>query len=47
MNLADRHSDMLIHKIDDLRAVVAKVKQAHPFKVLAMVVLPEHLHAVW
>ena len=47
VNLADRHSDMLIHKIDDLRAVVAKVKQAHPFKVLAMVVLPEHLHAVW
>ncbi|MEO6422549.1 MAG: hypothetical protein ABIR84_07705 [Candidatus Nitrotoga sp.] len=23
------------------------VKVAHPFAVLAMVVLPEHLHAIW
>ena len=47
VNLADRNSDMLIHQIDDLRTVMTKVKQAHPFKVLAMVVLPEHLHAIW
>jgi len=23
------------------------VRQAHPFDIVAMVVLPEHLHAVW
>ena len=47
VNLADRNSDMLIQQIDDLRTIMRKVKQARPFKILAMVVLPEHLHAVW
>ena len=26
---------------------MTRVKHAHPFSILAMVVLPEHLHAVW
>lgn len=46
-NLAERGSDKLVHLIDDLRAVMENVKQAHPFVVLAMVVLPEHPHALW
>ncbi|MFZ1547394.1 MAG: hypothetical protein WAT12_09895 [Candidatus Nitrotoga sp.] len=33
--------------IDDLHAVIKKVKDAYPFVILAMVVLPEHLHAIW
>jgi putative transposase len=47
VNLADRRSDILLRYIDELRAVVNAVKARHPFSLLAMVVLPEHLHAIW
>ncbi len=47
VNLADRKSDTLVRHVDDLRAVINKVKQAHSFSIIAMVVLPEHLHAIW
>jgi putative transposase len=47
VNLAERGSDRLVRYIDDLRAVMGNVKQAHPFATVAMVVLPEHLHAIW
>src|SRR6476620_5119365 len=47
VNLADRRSDILVRYIDELRAVVNAVKARHPFVLLAMVVLPEHLHAIW
>ena len=38
---------MLIEQIQLLRETVAKVKARHPFQIEAMVVLPDHLHAVW
>lgn len=47
LNLADRSSDLLVRHMDDFRAVLAIVKRAHPFALVAMVALPEHLHAVW
>lgn len=47
VNLAERYSDLLVRHIEDLRTIMQKVKQAHPFSVAAMVVLPEHLHAIW
>jgi putative transposase len=47
VNLADRHSDLLTQHIHDLREVINTVKRAHPFVIEAMVVLPEHLHAIW
>ena len=47
VNLAERRSDLLVRHIDDLRAAMKTVKNAHPFAILAMVVLPEHLHAIW
>lgn len=47
VNLAERRSDTLVRHIDGLRAVMTTVKAAHPFSVVAMVVLPEHLHAIW
>lgn len=47
VNLAERHSDLLVRYIEDLRAVTKAVKHAHPFSIVAMVVLPEHLHAIW
>jgi len=47
VNLADRSSGLLVERIDSLRYAVRKVRDAHPFRIVAMVVLPDHLHAVW
>jgi putative transposase len=47
VNLADRGSRVLIEHIDDLRDAVRAVRLAHPFEIVAWVVLPEHMHAVW
>ncbi|KRD77167.1 transposase [Lysobacter sp. Root983] len=47
-NLAQRGANaLLIERIDLLRKTVAAVKARHPFRIVAMVVLPDHLHAVW
>ena len=45
--LADRRSRVLVDHIDDLRHAVATVRERHPFHIDAMVVLPDHVHAVW
>jgi len=47
VNLADRRSRLLVEHITALRQAVRDVKKAHPFEIVAWVVLPEHLHAVW
>ncbi len=47
VNLADRSSRLLTLQIDLLRYSIRKVKQTHPFDIVAMVVLPDHLHTVW
>ena len=48
VNLANRQSDLLVlRQIAVLREVTRIVKQAHPFVIEAMVVLPEHLHTIW
>jgi putative transposase len=47
VNLADRQSNLLVGHIERLRAAYVKVALAHPFKTLAVCVLPEHLHAIW
>lgn len=45
--LAQRGSDLLVSKIDDLRLAVRMTQNNRPFRIDAMVVLPDHLHAVW
>ncbi|WP_341503441.1 hypothetical protein [Gallaecimonas sp. GXIMD4217] len=47
VNLADRSQTLLGDHIKALRSAFARVKRRHPFHVDAMVVLPDHLHAVW
>ncbi len=47
VNLAERDKNTLVDEIDTLREVMGKVKQRHPFKIDAMVVLPDHIHAIW
>jgi putative transposase len=46
--LADRKDNqLLVEHIDELRESIHRVRKRHPFTVDAMVVLPEHLHALW
>jgi putative transposase len=45
--LADRKSDLLVAQIDLLRQAIKTTKAAHPFTINAMVVLPDHIHALW
>ena len=47
VNLADRSSRMLVEQVALLRESVRRVKARHPFDILAWVVLPDHLHALW
>jgi len=47
VNLANRQSRLLVDKIDVLRQSIQTVKQRHPFKIDAMVVMPDHLHAIF
>ncbi|MEN3030212.1 REP-associated tyrosine transposase [Chromobacterium amazonense] len=47
VNLADRRQDYLTRHIDVLRQAVRQVRDRHPFEIVAMVVLPDHFHAVW
>ena len=47
VNLANRKSNLLIEYIDHLRSVMKQGKQQHPIHIDTMVVLPDHLHALW
>ncbi|MDR6228855.1 putative transposase [Pseudomonas sp. SORGH_AS199] len=47
LNLNDRSATLLVDHIGSLKQAVREVKVRHPFDILAMVVLPDHLHALW
>ncbi len=48
VNLAQRHAnDLLLREIKALRAAIRSVRMAHPFEIIAAVILPEHLHMIW
>lgn len=47
VNLADRESKLLVENSDLLRSSFRTVKQRHPFHVDAIVIMPDHLHAIW
>ena len=47
VNLADRRSCLLTTHIDLLRQAFRDVRRRHPFEIEAVVILPDHLHAVW
>ena len=47
VNLANRRSHLLTDRIDLLRTAFRHVRSRHPFTIDAIVVLPDHLHAVW
>jgi putative transposase len=47
VNLAERSRVLLVDSIEILRNLVRAVRQNHPFDILAWVVLPDHLYAIW
>ena len=47
VTLRDRRSSLLIHCISQLRAAYAMAQKKMPFETVAIVILPDHLHAVW
>ncbi len=46
-NLDDRRSRLLTDHIDLLRSAHRYVRTRHPFTIEAIVILPDHLHAIW
>jgi REP element-mobilizing transposase RayT len=47
VNLEERRLRLLTEHIDELRSAFRETRRHHPFTIDAMVVLPDHLHAVW
>ena len=47
LNLAERRSSLLTEKISLLRAAFRYTRARHPHETVAIVVLPDHLHAIW
>ncbi len=47
VNLANRRADSLVRHVDVLRAAFAHTRKRHPFEIVAIVILPEHLHTIW
>lgn len=48
VNLAERRGKRLLtDRVDVLRTAFTNVKRKHPFKIDAVVILPDHLHCIW
>ena len=48
VNLAERKNNhLLVEKIVELRDAFRYVKHQKPFRIDAIVVLPDHLHSIW
>jgi putative transposase len=47
VNILERNKSLLTDHIDLLKQSIQTVKSRHPFAIDAMVVLPDHLHAIW
>ena len=47
VNLAQRHSQLLVQNVGILREAYRKMVLESPLQVDAFVVLPDHIHAIW
>jgi putative transposase len=47
VNLVDRRLRLLTDHVAELRTAFDETRRRHPFTIDAMVVLPDHLHALW
>ena len=46
-NLSDRRATYLTDHVEVLRNSIESVRSGHPFRIDAMVILSDHLHAIW
>ena len=47
VNLAERNRALLVVHVEIFRAVLQGIKERHPFRTEALVILPDLLHAIW
>jgi putative transposase len=47
VNLLDRQSQLLTERHSALMSAIRRTKRRFPFRIEALVVLPDHLHAIW
>jgi putative transposase len=47
ITLADRRSRLLVDHVDLLRSALRTARQERPFVIDAIVILPDHLHAIF
>ncbi len=47
VNLADRASRLLIEHIELLRSAFRETRSELPFRIEAIVILPDHVHCIW
>jgi putative transposase len=47
VTLTDRRSKLLVDRVDLLRSALRTARQERPFDIDAVVILPEHLHAIF
>ncbi len=47
VNLLERRRRWLVERVDDLRASFRATQAVRPFEIVAVVVLPDHLHCIW
>ena len=47
LNLAECKHTLLTDNADILRTTMQDVRRKHPFRIDALVILPDHLHAIW
>ncbi|MGE9010022.1 REP-associated tyrosine transposase [Leptospira interrogans] len=47
VTLADRRSKMLVDQIGSLRSALRAARRERPFTIDAIVILPDHLHAIF
>ena len=46
-NIAERGVPLLAENVELLRAAFRSARHRHPFTIEAIVVMPDHLHAIW
>jgi putative transposase len=47
VNLLERRRTLLVDRVDVLRRSFAAVRATRPFDIIAIVILPDHLHCIW
>jgi putative transposase len=47
VNLLERRNSLLVDRVDALREAIEWTGERYPFVINAIVVLPDHMHAMW